>query len=143
MSLTVHCFIPAAYSSFVKYKWAVHAYPIVMKIYRTTPLYVQYIPQKFRSQRINQLFTKNHTRQHTQICPDRISCNLQIKPLFLCSSKCCETTSITTICVLEFIKNTPSIIIHRIWFNTLFSCCKHQICQRDSFSTYSYKIINK
>ena len=27
-------------------------------------------------------FTENHTRQHSQICPDRISCNLEIKPLF-------------------------------------------------------------
>ena len=129
MSLTVHCFIPTTYTSLIKCK--------------ITPLYVQYIPLKFRSQSINPWFTKNHARQHTQICPDRISYNLKIKPLFLCSSKCYETTSITTMCVLDFIKTTPRILIHKIWFNTYLFCCKHQICHRDSFSTYSYKIINK
>ena len=100
---------------------------------------------KFRNQSINPWFIKNHTRarQHTQVCPDKNSYNLEIKPLIFYSSKCCETNSITTICVLEFIKTTPSLLIHRIWFNTYFSCCKHQICHRDSFSTYSYKIINK
>ena len=54
------------------------------------------------------------TRPVDSSSPDRISCNLQIKPLFLYSSKCCETTSITTICVLEFVKTTPSILIHKI-----------------------------
>ena len=98
---------------------------------------------KISSQSINPWFIKNHARQHTQICSDRNSCNLEIKPLFFYSSKCCETKSITTICVLEFIKTTPSLLIHSIWFNTYFSCYKHQICHRDSFSTYCYKIINK
>ena len=32
---------------------------------------------------MKQKFTKNHTRQHAQICPDRISCKLEIKPSFL------------------------------------------------------------
>ena len=86
-------------------------------------------------------FIKNHTKQHAQIYPDRISCNLEVKLLFLYQSKCCETTSITTMCVLEFIKTTPSILIHKIWFNTDFSCCKHQICHNDSFIICSYKII--
>ena len=102
----------------------------------------QYKPQKFRSQRINPWFTKNHVRQHTQICPNRISCNLEIKRLFLYSSKCYETTSITTMSVLEFIKTTPSILIHRKWFNTDFPCCRHQICHSDNFSICFYKIIN-
>ena len=52
MFLTVHCSIPTAYAPFVKYKRAVQTHPIVMKFYRTTSLYVQYISEKFRSQRI-------------------------------------------------------------------------------------------
>ena len=38
MSLTVHCFIPAAYTSLIKYEWATNLHPKFMKIYRETPL---------------------------------------------------------------------------------------------------------
>ena len=96
---------------------------------------------QFQSQRIKPWFIKNHTKQHAQICPERISCNLEIKLLFLYQSKYCETTSITTMCILKFIKTTPIILIHRKWFNIDFSSCKHQICHSDSFNIFSHKII--
>ena len=35
---------------------------------------------------------------------------------------------------LEFIRTTHNIIIHRIWFNTTFSCCKHKIYHNDNFN---------
>ena len=38
MSLTVHCFILASYTSFIKYKWATNSHPNFMKFYRETPL---------------------------------------------------------------------------------------------------------
>ena len=38
MSLTVHCFIPTAYTLLIKYKWAINSHPNFMKFYRETPL---------------------------------------------------------------------------------------------------------
>ena len=38
MSHTVHCFIPAAYTSLIKYEWPINSHPKFMKFYRETPL---------------------------------------------------------------------------------------------------------
>ena len=38
MSHTVHCFIPAAYASLIKYEWAINSHPNFMEFYRATPL---------------------------------------------------------------------------------------------------------
>ena len=40
---------------------------------------------------------------------------------------------------LRIHKTTPSISIHRIWFNPDFSCYKHQICHSDCFNMFLTK----